>query len=228
MLTIRAFRAIDEENTCLRYMEGHARVLTDYGITNISTNNATWKENPSVYGIIAEDEEGVVVGGVRLHLTDGIHPLPVEDAIGDRVPTLSSIIYSYPLSLAGELCGLWNARKVAGLGTSITLVRALISIASQLDMTTIFTFCGRHTVYLAKLMGFHLEDSIGEKGQLFYPNPQFSSYLYYNSDIIALSETEEENRSQILDLRKYPRQTASEIQYKLYLSPQLSIKEVKK
>jgi hypothetical protein len=227
MLKLRAFRAIDEEDTCLRYMEGHARVLTDYGITNISTNNATWKDNPSVYGIIAEDEEGNALGGVRIHLTDGIYPLPVENAISDREPALGSILYSYPLNSAGELCGLWNARKIAGLGTSVLLVRALIAIASQLELTTIFTFCGRHTVYLAKLMGFHLEESIGEKGLVFYPTPQFASYLYYNSDIRELTETEEQNRNHILDLRKQPKQEATEVLYDLRLPAYYSMKEEK-
>ncbi len=211
MLKIRAFRAIDEPDTCLRYMEGHARVLTDYGITSISTNNSTWKDNPSVYGVIAETEEGEVVGGVRLHLTNDLEPLPVEKAVGDQDPKIANYIYSYPLGHAAEACGLWNARKLGNLGVSILLVRALLIIAPQLKLQSIFTLCAPYTIHITKQMGSYLIESVGDNGVIIYPIINHRARFFENKDIIELGLADESNRKRILDLRQNLHQTYVEV-----------------
>lgn len=210
MLTIRAFRAIDDEATCRRFMECHARVLTDYGITSISTNNSTWMHSPSVYGVVVENEDGEMVGGARLHLTSKTEMLPVESAIGQQHPEISDIIYLCPIGTAGEACGFWSARKVANLGVSVLLAKTIAAICSQVAVRSVFCFCGRHTSYIAKLMGSALEESVGDKGAFAYPTPQFHSYFFHNPDIIDLPLADETNRQRILDLRLRPNQKSVE------------------
>jgi len=211
MLKIRAFRAIDDEDTCLRFMEGHARVLTDYGITNISTNNSEWKDSPHVYGVIAENEQGVIIGGMRLHLTNAADVLPLEKAVGDQDTKIADLIYSYSLGVAAEACGLWNAREAAGYGVSILLVRALLVIAYQLRLESVFTLCATYTVYITKQMGSSPIDSIGDNGVLIYPVINYKARFFQNTDVSNLSAADEQNRTRIMELRQTPNQIATEL-----------------
>ena len=221
MLTIRAFRAIDDEATCRKFMECHARVLTDYGITNITTNNSTWMHSPSVYCVVAENENGELVGGARIHVTDGVEPLPAEKAVGDQDSNMAALIYSYPLGTTGELCGLWNARRVASLGMSLLIGRATIAVAIQLKQVSMFTLCAPYTVYLAEMMGFDLT------GIFTYKSINHQSRFFYNSDIINLPCAEENSRNRIFELRQNPSQTTIEkgpksyvkVRYELSLLP---------
>lgn len=198
-------------NLCLRFMEGHAKVLTDHGITSIATNNSEWKDNASVYCSIAENEAGELVGGIRLHLTNGIDPLPAEKAVGEQDPKLAEMIYSYSLGTTGEVCGLWNSRKGAGYGLSILLVRTIVAIATQVNIVSMFALCASHTVYFIKPMGFRLEESIGDNGVLLYPVINHPSPFFRNPDIINLSLAEDPDLSRILDLRQRPTQETIEV-----------------
>ncbi|WP_314512746.1 hypothetical protein [Xanthocytophaga agilis] len=210
MLKIRAFRAVDDEVACLGFMEGHARVLADYGITSISSNNSEWKDSASVYVIVAEKEDGTIVGGGRLHLTDGIDLLPVEKAIGDQDVRLKDILYSYPLGETGELCGLWNARQIAGSGLSILLVRSLIAITSQIGLRSLFTFCSEYTIELGRRVGFQLESGVGDNGAFIYPGINYLGRVFRIPDIYTIETATEYDRARILELRMRPDQTCLE------------------
>lgn len=210
MLKISAFRAIENETTSLRYMAGHAQVLLDYGVTNITTNTDTWKDSPSVYGIIVENEAGDLVGGVRLHVTDGIEPLPVEKAVGAVDPKIGEYIGEYPLGTTGELCGLWNARPVAGMGVSMLLVRAVVAIASQVPLRSMFTFCSEYTTHMTGPMGFYPENTLGEEGRFYYPNRSYVSRIFRNPDVMGLSLAAEFDRRRVESLRAHPSQVVVE------------------
>src|SRR4051812_42586328 len=92
----RAFKAVDELETCVKFLQGHVKVLEDYGITNITTNNALWMTNPSIYVIVAESVDGSeIYGGIRIHIADGRSPLPLEAAIGKMDKRVYEIINLY-------------------------------------------------------------------------------------------------------------------------------------
>lgn len=118
-----AFKAIDNREYCERFLKGHVSVLEDYGITNISTNNNLWMEMKNVFVIVAFYGEEIV-GGIRVHVADGKEPLPVEKAVGYIDCKVHQLINQYLETGTGELCGLWNAKSVAGYGVSLLLVRS--------------------------------------------------------------------------------------------------------
>ncbi len=204
MLTIRAFRAIDDEATCRKFMECHARVLTDYGITNITTNNSSWMHSRFVYCVVAENENGELVGGARIHVTDGVEPLPAEKAVGDQDPNMAELIYSYPLGSTGESCGWWTTRSVASLGVSVLLSRAVLVVATQIKLVSLFTLCAPYSAYLAEMMGFELA------GVFTYKSINHVSRFFHNPDMKNLSSAEAANRSRIFELRNNPYQNAVE------------------
>ncbi|WP_129714928.1 hypothetical protein [Pedobacter sp. SYP-B3415] len=191
-------------------MAGHVQVLKDYGITNITTNNRQWMSLPNVHGIVAETEDGTVVGGVRVHIADGIHPLPVEDAVGYMDPLVTKVINQYFDDGTGELCGLWNAKSVAGIGISILLVRAGIAIVNQIRLASLFTICADYTMPMVRKVGFVIEDSLGNEGEFVYPNENYIARVLRKMNAETLETAEAFDRERIFDLRNNPQQVTIE------------------
>ena len=50
----RAFRAIDEPESCERFIIGHRRVLEIYDIKMITSNKALWTSHENTYVILVE------------------------------------------------------------------------------------------------------------------------------------------------------------------------------
>jgi hypothetical protein len=208
----RAFRAVDELETCVKYLEGHVKVLEDYGITNITTNNALWMTNPAIYVIVAESADGEeIYGGIRVHVADGRTPLPLEAAIGRMDKRVCEIIKSYLDSGTGELCGLWNSKKVAGYGLSLLLIRAGISIVTKINLNSLFTICADYTMPMVKRVGFTVEDSIGKNGDFVYPNENYIAKVLRKMNAISLDTAEDYDKERIINLRDHPLQTFFEI-----------------
>ncbi len=210
-IIFRAFRAIDERESCERFLAGHQKVLTDYGITNITTNNAKWMDNPLIYVIVAESaDRSEICGGIRVHVADGKEPLPLEAAIGKMDNRIYDIIRSYIDTGTGELCGLWNSKKVAGLGISLLLIRAGISIVTQINLDSLFTICADYTMPMVKRVGFEVEDTIGKNGDFVYPNENYIAKVLRKMNAISLDTAEKFDRDRIFDLRDKPVQIFQE------------------
>jgi hypothetical protein len=225
-IRIRAFRAINDKEACIHYLEEHVKVLKDYGITNITTNNDTWINNSAVYTIVAESLDGKeMYGGVRVHCTDGIHPLPVEDAVGRLDEKVYDLIKAYSEHGTGELCGLWNAKVVAGYGISLLLVRAGISVVNQFQLESLFTICADYSMPMVKRVGFIVESSLGNKGEFVYPNENYIARVLRKMNAVTLDTADEYDKSRMLFLRSNPTQTSIEtglkgpieVEYKLLI-----------
>src|SRR6516225_9828387 len=128
MIRIRAFRAIDEKDTCEKFVEGHMKILKVFEITMITSANISWVTDPYTYVIVAESmETGKVLGGARIQIAGGKLQLPLERAIHDLDNRIHDYIKQYIPDGTGELCGLWNSREIAGLGIgSMHLTRTAV------------------------------------------------------------------------------------------------------
>ena len=209
-IRFRAFRAIDDPGLCEKYLQGHVQVLVNYGITNITSNNREWMTWGGVYCVIAEKEDGTLVGGIRTQIADGVHPLPVEKAIGHLDPNIHKIVKSYIADGVGELCALWNAKEVAGMGLSIMLVRAGISILNQINCNTLMGICADYTMKMFKKVGFVVDTTLGNNGEFVYPNANYVARVLGILNAKELSTAEEFDRIKMLDLRDRPEQTCVE------------------
>jgi hypothetical protein len=212
----RAYRAIAEPDTCNRFMEGHKSVLRDYGITNITTNNAEWTKDPDMYCVIAELEEtGEMIGGVRVQVSAPGKPLPVEKAVGDKDPKVEELITNYRENGGvGELCALWNAKKVAGIGISLLLIRAGISIVNQVEIASLITICADYTLPMVKRVGFIVEESLGNEGEFVYPNENYIARVLRRINTITLDTANPFDRERILFLRNNPEIISEELGHK--------------
>ncbi len=210
MFTFKAFRAVDEPELCDCYSEGHVQVLRDYGITNITSNNNAWSRLDTVYCIVVYDDKKEMVGGIRVQKADGVNLLPVEKAISFMDPKIHEIVASYVPEGVGELCALWNAKSVAGLGLSLLLSRAGIAMASQMGISIMVGICADYTLKMFRKVGFVVDDSLGEHGEFVYPNENYIARVLGILNARNLETAEEEDRIRMLDLRSRPNQIAQE------------------
>jgi hypothetical protein len=230
-IQIRAFRATDDPETCRKFIAGHRKVLSIYGIENITTNTDDWMFNRSIFVIVVETLDGEkLYGGARIQVSDGIHPLPIEEATGKMDPRIYDIVRKYAENGAGELSGLWNSREVAGFGIgSLFPSRVALALASQIGIKTMFSLCSPTTVRFKDWIGGKLMEDIGQKGTFYYPKIDLIATALYSDDLIDLTMAHPREKEKIFYLRAHPEHVAREkspfknhyvqITYKLKLPP---------
>lgn len=224
MFIFKAFRAIDEPELCKEYAAGHVRVLKDYGITNITSNNEEWSSMECVYCVVVINRQGKMIGGIRMQKADGIHQLPVERAIGYRDPNIHTIVASYIPEGVGELCALWNAKEVAGIGLSLLLSRAGIAICSQVGISTMVGICADYTLSMFRRVGFVVDETLGDSGQFIYPNENYIARVLGILNAKNLSTANEEDRLRMLSLRENSEQDFDEVTAKTTLHIEYHLK----
>lgn len=200
---IFVFRAIDEPELCERYIEGHVKVLTDYGITNVTTNNREWTKHPYIYCTVAEDlDTNELVGGVRIQISDGIHPLPVESAIGYMDNRIYDKVKQFALNGGiSESCGLWTAKRMKGIGMARYLMRASVASSNQLGFNIMLGICGWHTLKLFGEIGFVVDKSLGENGDFPYPTKEHIANVIGILDAVTLKHSSREEKKIMLLIR---------------------------
>ncbi len=204
-LIFKAFRAVDDAEMCKKYLEGHVSVLRDYGITNITSNNNEWMFHPKMYCVVAINANNELVGGIRVQVADSITPLPVEKAIGKMDDGIFGVVKNYHENGGvGELCALWISKKVAGLGISVMLTRAGISITNQLEIKTLVGICADYTLKMFKQVGFQVDNSLGTNGEFPYPNSTYVARVLGIMNAESLESAAEYDKERMRSLRNNP------------------------
>ncbi|MDX1651425.1 MAG: hypothetical protein R3277_02960 [Brumimicrobium sp.] len=170
---VRTYRAVDSPALNRQYVEGHANVLKDYGVTMITSLKPTWTSNPNVYCVVAYDKDNVMVGGIRIQVADWKTPLPMETAIAKLDEGIYDLVKKYKSEGVGELCGLWNAKSVAGVGLSYVLTRAAVSIVNQLNFNVLMGICAEYSLKMFKDVGFEIDTSLSNNGEFPYPTNEY-------------------------------------------------------
>lgn len=200
---LRAFRAVDDLESCALFVEGHAHVLTSIGVTKVTSSNNEWMHNPAAFVLIVESLDGKkVYGGARVHVAGGSDLLPIEQATGHMDRSVYDLIWKYAQNGTGELCGLWNSREIAGYGIGcIFLIRAAVAIAYQIGLQSLWALCAPYTIKPVESVGMEHETSIGNDGTFYYPKLDLLATTMILKDVGTLSQADEEDRIAILKLR---------------------------
>ncbi len=208
-VVMRAFRATDDRATCIRFMEGHMRLIQiHFGENKISSSNSDWIDHENTYVVVAENvENGKIYGGARVQIADGNIPLPIESAIGKLDPGI------HPMATPGtcEICGLWNTMEGAGFGiSSVFMARVGVVLALQLNVESIFFLCGPQTIKIGRRIGGEIEQSIGNSGNFLYPKEGMIATAMVIRDLEHLHSAHPTERGHIQNLFDNPTQTRSE------------------
>ena len=205
-IRIRAFRAIDDPETCLKFIEGHRRVLSIYGIENVTTNTDDWIYNPAIFVVVVESlDRNKLYGGARVQAANGITPLPIEEATGSMDDKIYDIVKYYAQYGTGELSGLWNSKEVAGLGIgSFFPSRTSVVIAEQIGLSTMFSLCAPATVRFNQWIGSSVLTSVGNNGTFYYPKLDLLATACFLPDVAELTNAHVREREKMFYLRKNP------------------------
>ncbi|QEH43920.1 hypothetical protein FW415_01640 [Chitinophaga sp. XS-30] len=201
MIKVRAFIAPEDPEACMRFYEGHSKLLEiHFGIAKITSGNVDWINHKNTIVIIVEDETGTkTYGGARVQLADGVIPLPIETAIGKYDPK----IYTDVRPGSAEICGMWNSKEVAGMGIgSLILCRVAVALMSQLPIDQVHVLCAPITTRMGKRVGAVIDTSLGNEGIFYYPKDDFIATAMIIKDVDVLSSAEARERELMFELRK--------------------------
>ncbi len=202
-INFTAFRAVEDREACMLFVDGHRRVLEIFGITQITSAKADWVLNPDVYVILVTDaENGKVLGGGRIHKANRINALPVEEAVGYMDEKIYKMIDDHTDAGTGEVAGVWNSFEIAGLGIgSIHLSTACVAYAKFIGLTTLFGLAAPATYRTVIRGGFQVVTALGNNGKFYYPKDDMTATVMFNPDVINLPLTLEPQRSIMLAMR---------------------------
>ena len=203
-VSIRAFRAIDDIETCLKFVAGHQKVLENHGIYNVTSSSHQWMYSPSVFVIVVESlDRSKLFGGARVHAANGKDLLPIEAATADMDPSICDYIKFYAQNGTGELCGLWNSIEVAGLGIgSYFPSRAAIVIIEQLGFDSLFSLCSPATLRFNQWIGSRPFVQVGKQGTFYYPKIDLLATAVFLEDPHTLNNAHPREREKMLWLRQ--------------------------
>lgn len=225
---IRAFNAVKDPLSCEKFLKGHARVLESIGVSKVTSSTHEWVENPDVYVFIAEDTNThEVYGGGRIHVLNEHFPLPIQTAVSEMDPCVNDhVMKMHRQKRAAELCGLWNSRKVAGLGLgAVYLARAGVALLSQINVGALYSLCASYTVQMGLNLGFHVVPELGKDGTFYYPAMDLLATVLLQDCTGNLEKALPEERECVMALRNTPdcrriethRKRTLEIEYQLQL-----------
>ncbi|HEY9534964.1 MAG TPA: hypothetical protein VIQ77_10520 [Mucilaginibacter sp.] len=203
---LRAFRAIDEPETCALFVEGHTNVLSSIGVKKVTSSKNGWTTNPAVFVIVVESMDAKrVFGGARVHVSGGSEPLPIEQAVSLLDSSIHKLVWEYSQHGTGEVCGLWNSAELSGYGIGTPLlIRTGIALASQVGLKTLFALCAPYTVQPVVNCGMELVSSIGNKGTFYYPKLDLIATAMVLNDLSEMSKAKAQDRDEIIKMRNHP------------------------
>jgi len=198
--------APDDKETSERFVLGHQKVLSEIGVKVTSGGNE-WIDDPFVCVLAVENSnnENEIVGGARLHIAHRGANIPMIDAIGEVDSRIFKEIDDILDEGVAELCGLWNARSIAGLGIgSNLLVRTCIALTSQLKLGKLVALVAKHTFRRAVEKGFRVMDTIGDKGEFVYPKMNYIATAIVLDDAINIPLAIGKEKDEVFDIRNKP------------------------
>lgn len=210
-LTLKAFRAVDEPGLCAEFLRQHRKVLEDFGITNVTTNNEAWTQDPETYVIVAISDVEGMVGGIRIEVDHETRELPIRTALFKLDHRIDRELSQLRTSGNAEICGLWNANSYSSKGLPTLLAFAAVSLANQIGIRSLVCLVAHYTLRHALKAGFTIMEGIGDGGTFTYPIPSIKAIAMVIPDAIALSTAPLVHRQQLLSLRLRPSQERIDI-----------------
>ncbi|MCK7559281.1 hypothetical protein MKQ70_31665 [Chitinophaga sedimenti] len=208
-IKVRAFIAPEDPEACMRFYEGHTKLLEiHFGIAKITSGNVDWLQHKNTIVVIVEDETGEkTYGGARVQLADGVIPLPIETAIGKYDPKIYADVHRG----SAEICGMWNSKEVAGMGIgSLILSRVCVALMTQLPVDRVHVLCAPITTRMARRVGAVIDTSLGNEGTFYYPKDDFIATAMVINDLHVLQTADESEKTLIRELRRQPNQVRTE------------------
>lgn len=149
-IKIKSFKASEDVLSCMKFFEGHAKVIKN--INNSFINNNQWFGSKHIYGILAE-YQGEEIGGLLLfHPFDQKKIFPFEELMLGTTTNyqLSSDDLTPPCA---ELFAVWNTENTSGWGISFLLLKAGLALSYKLGIERTYYVIAEYNLRLAEKIG---------------------------------------------------------------------------
>jgi hypothetical protein len=207
---LKSFYSSNDLEASMRFVEGHAAVLGEYGIKNLNTSTPSWVGDSKVIVVTVTNQENELVGGLRVHIFDGSNTVPLIDALQEIEPSIRTILSRNMPHPTAEVCGLWNSKKIFGKGLSALLCICSVVIARRIKLHDFYCFSAPYTEKMIKTNGLVDLKEVGDEGKFNYPTEEFISKVLYHPSIYTLELAETFNKERIQSLTTNPLQTILE------------------
>lgn len=205
--TFKAYRAIEDEESCLAFHEGHSKILLELGINNLTSNEPSWMQDADVLVInVIDNDNNEVVGGIRVHKYNLNFSLPIIDALIDLDDNIVNTFELIREQGVVESCGLWNSKKVYGKGISPLLARASVSLSATFRPKHLYCFSAPYTLRMIMKLGFLPALELGNMGKFHYPSEKFISSVLRIEDLYVLHSADSFEKERIFSLMTEPNQ----------------------
>jgi hypothetical protein len=210
-IEIKAFRATERPDLCDEFLRQHRKVLEDFGITNVTTNNAYWTTDPTTIVIVAISSSQGMVGGIRIECDKGRRELPIRTALYDMDHRIDTALDALREKGNAEVCGLWNSNAYSAKGIPTILAFAAVAVASQVGLTSLVCLVAHYTLRHATKSGFTIMEDVGHEGTFTYPIPSIKAIAMVIPNVITLETAPALHRKELLSLRLRPKQDRIEV-----------------
>ena len=175
-------------------------ILSSFGVTGISSAKNTWQHKPTVWLFVLSNEDGEMIGGVRLDIKSGFS-MPLETAL-KKYPSVQNLARTYEIKYGvAELCGLWIERDYRRANLASALIKAAIATAPNIGVNYILGFANEHSLKTTNQLGFQQVERVENSGVFFYPDDRYKSLLI-ELDAINFRTSVSKDRETICFLRK--------------------------
>jgi hypothetical protein len=189
---LKSFYSSNDLEASMRFVEGHAEVLGEYGIKNLNTSTPSW------------------VGDSKVIVVTVTNTVPLIDALQEIEPSIRTILSRNLPHPTAEVCGLWNSKKIFGKGLSALLCICSVVIARRIKLHDFYCFSAPYTEKMIKTNGLIDLKEVGDEGKFNYPTEEFISKVLYHPSIYTLELAETFNKERIQSLTTNPLQTILE------------------
>lgn len=176
MITIRLFHAASEPELANRFAEEHVKTLKDKNLDIVNSASSDWVNDNDAFGVIAENEEGQIICGLKMLAHNGIRPFPLEASLGSMDENIYSFVSDLSYYGAAEMCGLFfssTADYRAHRHLIYLIAIAGIAAAPSLGIKKLTGIAPRHTQRLWKSVGFVEVPGLGDEGIFYYPSKRY-------------------------------------------------------
>ena len=176
MITIRLFHAASEPKLAHRFAEEHVKTLKDKNLDIVNSASNNWINDYDAFGVIAENEDGQIICGLKMLAHNGIRPFPLEVSLGSMDDNIYTFVRDLSYYGAAEMCGLFFSSAVdyrTHRHLIFLIAIAGIAAAPSLGIKKLTGIAPRHTQRLWKSVGFVEVPGLGDEGIFYYPSERY-------------------------------------------------------
>jgi hypothetical protein len=202
---VKARRAAYADAECRRHAIECRKVLSAYGIANVTSAAQEWWRDDETFTVLVEDDvTGLPLGGVRLQRHRRGVLLPFERALASIDPRVHALVERCAERGVGELCGLWRAIELRGLGLGSKLTMMGIALATDVQVNVLFGLCDTRNVHANARLGFGIDARLASNGTFAYPRAELVAHVLRIDDAVRLPGASAEARAAVEHYRSEP------------------------